>query len=320
MDLGDVQVREQYHSQNYGSEPFVNYCSAPSSQRQGIYKFGLAYLYGLVDDADDILSAELLLYAYNETLDDDECVNMFAHHVYSYPFYQVNGSEWEEMLVTWDTKPVSSAINPAPEDMILFCNRMPSEVWLPFNVTGMVKQEFLQGDKNVSIYIATDEFIGHSSGDYVKTRSKESIHEDQRPYLLITYEGGGGDVAVTDFSAVYPQNPVVGDDILFRFRLSNLGTTGLEGIYYQVNTRGEPPFFSNTEPISLAVGDFVDVYELWSYGSAGSFMPEVIVDYEDLNVTNNMRRLPVLIGTAVPPPPLHGGGKYHSVMDGGESI
>ncbi|MFH1133433.1 MAG: DNRLRE domain-containing protein [Nanoarchaeota archaeon] len=324
-NLDDAQLWARYPDANYGHETFVHFCSAFYSQRQALFKFDLSQLYTAIGNADDIISAELNLYAYYETLDrDDECVTMSSHHIYSYPAYQIGGLEWDEYSVTWGNRPASSSeYDTAPSDSTVFCGNNSPDVWLPFDVTDMVKTEFMEGDHNLSVFIVTDQISGHSSGDYLKTRSKESIHDDQRPLLRIHYQGSGSDVAVTDFSAVYPQNPVAGDDILFQFRLSNLGDEDLEDIYYKVATQGEPAYLYNNQPISLAAGDFMTVYELWSYPASGDYFPEVFVDYEDLideyDESNNIRDLHVHVGGLVIPPSGGGGKILTSMVEGGWS-
>ncbi|MFH1133434.1 MAG: DNRLRE domain-containing protein [Nanoarchaeota archaeon] len=318
--FADTMLREWTPDENYGTEPYILFSSSPDYQRFGMYKFDLSQLYPLIDDAFQIGSAELYLYAYEETFEENECVEMSAHHAYSYPSYQVEGLEWDELSVTWGNRPVlPSEYNPAAEDTGLFCDGMALNEWLPFNVTGMVRQEFSEGDMNVSIYMMTSEIEGTSPDDLLRVRSKESYFSDVRPFLLITYEAGGNDVAVTDFSKVYPSNPVVGNNILFEFRLSNLGTEDLENVYYRVATRGEPPHLYNSQPISLDAGDFIIVYENWRYSNPGIFYPEVVADYGDtiaeFNESNNYRNLMVQVGSVLPFH--HHGGKLFTMMEGG---
>ncbi|MBN2585813.1 MAG: DNRLRE domain-containing protein [Candidatus Fermentibacteraceae bacterium] len=85
-----------------------------------------------------------------------------------------NDSDWQENIVTWDTRPYFSGISPIPQ--------LSDLGWWEIDVTGLV-QEFVNGTcPNYGFQV----FKGDYENATIRTRSRE--YGSFSPYLMVYYE------------------------------------------------------------------------------------------------------------------------------------
>lgn len=151
-----------------------------------------------------ILSSTLTLHSNANGIDAGEGYDIYVHHVYESPAFQINGGEWTEgdgsdpasgQEAYWDVMPSSSSQwNSTGEDSIYFSQATGTgyHVW---TTTNMVSKAYVDGDNQLSIYVKgiLGDFDGSpTSTDDVDIDTKEASTAEYRPKLTITYESGGG--------------------------------------------------------------------------------------------------------------------------------
>ncbi|MFH1133431.1 MAG: DNRLRE domain-containing protein [Nanoarchaeota archaeon] len=233
----DAMVKSADSSGNFGSEPYAHFGAYSGNDRRGMYKFDISSLYDFVDDGDDIVAAELFLYAYEDNLEAGEWVNLTPYRVYPFPEYNISGSEWNESSVTWDNRPlypVGYSLSGYGSWLRYDDGDAPSA--LNFSVVDMLKAEVELGTNNLSIYVVT-ESNADNAGDYVSTRSKESYYDTQHPFLRVTLDTG-----ITDFDLPANSTRLV-------YVVTNYSVDG----YYNVTARAWNDDYEDAETISVSV-------------------------------------------------------------------
>jgi len=172
------------------------------------YMFALKFNTSSIASGSSIDDAALYIYAYAETLDTGEAILLGAYHIYTFPTYNISGSEWTEGDCSgapftcrddcsgneWcvDNFPDSISYNQTAEDTYLYSDG-DGVLWMDWDTTNMVAKSFGDGDNNISILVNGTISSGApiAAVDVVQIYAKEHATTATRPYLNITYSVSG---------------------------------------------------------------------------------------------------------------------------------
>jgi len=220
-NLDDTYVRSDNPTGNYGTGGTL-YIYYPD--KLGMFKFNISS----IPNGVQIDEAKLYLYTRGENFETGEAITMSTHHIYSFPTYNISGSEWDEEVVIWNTRPATSdQYNMTAEDTKVYSNNDINE-WFSWSVTNMVATDYGEGDLNVSIGIITAKYSGSPSSEGGYWRSKEDATIAQRPYLNITYTEPPDETPPT-YSDNSTNSTYAGEDTLFSLKWTDeteLATSG----------------------------------------------------------------------------------------------
>jgi len=183
-NLDDSWVNQGDADQNYGSDTSFQFYVPYSKQKNALLKFNLNTL----PEGIQVIDAKLSLYLSTNLLDEGESMYLEAYHVYAYPAYSVDGSEWNEDIVTWNNMPTElSEISQNYDDRVLITNN-DGQDWYSWNVTDAV---FSDVNNNGNVTLLINPSFGSGSlilNDQISFYTKEHSDDSLRPKLEIEYE------------------------------------------------------------------------------------------------------------------------------------
>ncbi len=187
-------------STNYGNVGFMHVAAVG---RVIVLRWNISQLYN--DSAENIQDAVLGLYMSEDSLASGESISVGTHHLY-------DTYNWTEDAVTWNTRPGMSNYNNTIESSQIF-SYLPTAGYYTWNVTKMLKTQFLDNVEILNIYINASPVSG-SPGlySYLSFGTKESS-EEFRPYMNITYTINNGSippsVSITSFTNTTQTNQTI---------------------------------------------------------------------------------------------------------------
>lgn len=222
----------------------------------GMFKFNISLL-----TSDAIIdSADLCLYIYDNYLDSGESYNVSAHHIYSYPDYNVSNDEWiddEFFGVKWSTRPTTATqYNLTVENLTIIDNNT-DDTWVCWNITTMTGIEHGESDQNVSVFLMVNGSIGSSPADYLYFRSREYTTDTSlRPYLNVTYHYNYGTLSVLteDGDQNHSYSATKSSSDSFNLTISNDGTSANTisfNLYDDLNDSTKCNISFGTDPLSV---------------------------------------------------------------------
>lgn len=205
-----------------------------------IIKFNIS----LIPENVDIDEAYLYLYLAGNFLDAGENVTHSAHHVYSFPAFNVSDEEWVEgnswgglatpPEISWSTRPTTeSQYNTTIESNRVFTSDTEISTFYNWSITKMINSAYNNNNKNITIWLYGSEYVGDL--DFIVDIgffSKETATSSYRPYINITYSEAEEDTTPPVITLLSPHDNSDDFDgiVLFEYNVaddSNISTCSI---------------------------------------------------------------------------------------------